>query len=69
LEIPLSVYNALTVPDEAVLGEGDAEEEVLADELGAGAGDKLLNDGREDEKLDEDLELESSLVTVCREMI
>jgi hypothetical protein len=45
LEIPPGVGNALTVLDEAVVGEGDDENEVLADELDAGAGDKLLDDG------------------------
>ncbi len=60
LEIPLGVGNALTVLDEAVVGEGDDEDEVLADGLDVGAGDKLLDDGRGDEELYEGLELETT---------
>lgn len=59
LEILLGVGNALTVLDEALLVEGDTEEEALADELGARIDDKLLDDGR-DEELDEDQELETT---------
>lgn len=56
LVIPLGVGSALTVLDDEV---GAAEEEARAEELGTGV-EEELEDGRGDEELDEDLELETT---------
>ena len=56
LVIPLGVGSALTGLDDEV---GAAEEEARAEELGTGV-EEELEDGRGDEELDEDLELETT---------